>query len=123
MRLAAAAAALSLPLGLCACADKSDAPRPIAGAEASRGLAVIERTGCAACHRVPGVDWPQGTVGGSLAGFADRSLIAGRFPNQPDVLVRWLRDAPSLSPETGMPPMPISDAEARDVAAYLYTLK
>jgi len=123
MRLAAAAAALSLPLGLCACADKTDAPRPIAGAEAVRGLAVIERVGCAACHRVPGVDWPKGTVGGSLAGFADRSLIAGRLPNQPDVLVRWLRDAPSLSPETGMPPMPISDADARDVAAYLYTLK
>ena len=123
MRLAAAAAALSLPLGLCACADKTDAPRPIAGAEAARGLAVIERVGCAACHRVPGVDWPKGTVGGSLAGFADRSLIAGRLPNQPDVLVRWLRDAPSLSPETGMPPMPISDADARDVAAYLYTLK
>jgi len=123
MRLAAAAAALSLPLGLGACADKTDAPRPIAGAEAARGLAVIERVGCAACHRVPGVDWPKGTVGGSLAGFADRSLIAGRLPNQPDVLVRWLRDAPSLSPETGMPPMPISDADARDVAAYLYTLK
>lgn len=119
MRVAAAAALLSL----CACADKSDAPHPVAGADAARGLAVIERVGCAACHRIPGVDWPRGSVGGSLDHFADRSLIAGRLPNQPETLVRWLRDAPSLSPETGMPPIPITETEARDVAAYLYTLK
>lgn len=117
-----AAAALAL-LSLCACADKTDAPRVIAGADADAGLAVIERVGCAACHRVPGVAWPTGSVGGSLDGFAGRSLIAGRFPNQPDTLVRWLRDAPSLSPETGMPPVPITDGQARDVAAYLYTLR
>lgn len=49
-------------------------------------------------------------------------MIAGRFPNQPDVLVRWIRDAPSLSPETAMPATSLSDAEAVDVAAYLYSL-
>lgn len=110
-------------MSLCACADKTDAPRVIAGADAARGMAVMERVGCAACHRIPGVAWPQGSVGGALDGFAQRSLIAGRLPNQPDTLVQWLRDPPSLSPETGMPPMPITDAEARDVAAYLYTMR
>ncbi|MES2035381.1 MAG: c-type cytochrome [Pseudomonadota bacterium] len=114
-----AIAALTL---VCACADKTAAPRPIAGADPERGLAVMEQAGCGACHDVPGLDWPRGTVGGPLAGFGSRTLIAGRFPNQPDVLVTWLRDAPSLSPTTGMPPMPITDAQARDVAAYLYTL-
>ena len=64
-----------------------------------------------------------GVIGGSLDRFAERPLIAGRLPNQPGTLVQWLRDAPSLSPETGMPPMPITDADARDVAAYLYTLQ
>lgn len=121
MRTAVAVTLLSL--GLCACADKTDAPRVIAGADPARGLAVIERVGCAACHRIPGVEWPTGSVGGSLAHFADRSMIAGRLPNQPDTLARWLRDPPSLSPETGMPPMPITDVEARDIAAYLYTLQ
>lgn len=114
-----AIAALTL---VCACADKTAAPRPIAGADPERGLAVMEQAGCGACHDVPGLDWPRGTVGGPLAGFGSRTLIAGRFPNQPDILVTWLRDAPSLSPTTGMPPMPITDAQARDVAAYLYTL-
>lgn len=115
----AAIAALFL---VCACADKSDQPRAIAGADSARGLAVMERTGCGACHDIPGITWPRGTVGGSLEGFATRSLIAGRFPNQPETLVVWLKDAPSLSPTTGMPPMPLTDAQARDVAAYLYTL-
>lgn len=110
-------------VSLCACADKTDAPRVIEGADPARGLAVMERVGCATCHRIPGVAWPKGVIGGSLDRFAERPLIAGRLPNQPGTLVQWLRDAPSLSPETGMPPMPITDADARDVAAYLYTLQ
>lgn len=108
---------------LAACADKRQQPRDITGADAAAGLAVIERLGCAACHQIPGVDWPQGTVGGSLDGFADRSMIAGRFPNQPDTLATWVRNAPSMSATTGMPAMPMTSAEARDVAAYLYTLE
>ena len=112
-----------LLISMTACADKREQPRELTGADAAAGLAVIERVGCAACHRIPGVDWPTGAVGGSLAGFADRSMIAGRFPNQPQALAVWVRNAPSMDPTTGMPAMPISPAEARDVAAYLYTLE
>ena len=56
------------------------------------------------------------------AGFGERTLIGGRFPNRPDTLAQWVRDAPSLDPRTGMTPMPLSEEEARDVTAYLYTL-
>lgn len=107
---------------LCACVDKTDPPRSIMGADAERGLAVMHRVGCAACHVIPGVRWPQGLAGPSLKGFADSPMIGGRFPNRPDILVDWLIDAPSMSPETAMPAMPLTQAEARDVAAYLYTL-
>lgn len=108
--------------GLSACADKADAPRSLAQADPAEGLKLIERHGCAACHVIPGVRWPQGRTGGSLAGVGARPMIAGRLPNQPDVMTRFVRDAPSLLPDTGMPPMPLSESEARDVAAYLYTL-
>jgi cytochrome c551/c552 len=110
-------------LGLGACLDKTDLPRPLAGADPGRGRLIAERVGCAACHEVPDVAWPRGRVGGSLEGFAERPLIAGRFPNQPDILVRWLADAPSLAPDTAMPPQPLTASEARDVAAFLYTLR
>lgn len=106
---------------LVACAEKPTG-RTITGADPDRGLALIESQGCGACHQIPGLDWPRGRVGGSLAGFADRALIAGRHPNQPDVLVRWLRDPPALSPDTAMPASDLTEAQARDVAAYLYTL-
>ena len=108
---------------LVACADKSDPPRTIAGADAARGVEVVQRVGCAACHTTPGVDWPKGASGPSLEGFGERPFIAGRLPNQPDVLTAWVADAPSLSPETAMPPMPLTESEARDVAAWLYTLR
>lgn len=107
---------------LSACGQTSGPDRTIAGAEPARGPAIMDRVGCAACHAIPGIDWPRGTAGPSLEGFAARPMIAGRLPNQPDVLTAWLIDAPSLSPGTGMPPMPLTEAEARDVAAWLYTL-
>jgi len=112
---------LILP-ALSACVDKADLPRPMVQADSAAGLAVIKEVGCAACHAIPGVAWPHGRSGGSLAGFGARPLIAGRAPNQPDVLIRWLIDAPSLDPGTAMPPMPLTQDQARDVAAYLYTL-
>ncbi len=104
-----------------ACAEKPMG-QAINGADPRRGLTLIEAQGCGACHQIPGVTWPRGQVGGSLEGFADRVLIAGRHPNQPDVLVRWLRDPPALSPDTAMPPSTLTEAQARDVAAYLQTL-
>lgn len=113
---------LSLIALLCACGDKSDPPRDITGADADRGLAVIRRVGCASCHRIPGIQWPQGLTGPSLEGFADGPMIGGQFPNRPDVLIDWLIDAPSMAPATAMPAIPLTESEARDVAAYLYTL-
>lgn len=113
---------IALTALLCACADKSEPPRTIMGADAARGLEVIEGIGCAACHDTPGVAWPKGLAGPSLQGFADTPMIAGQFPNRPDQLIRFLKDAPSMAPATAMPAMPLTDAEARDVAAYLYTL-
>ena len=89
-------------------------------ADAAHGRSIIERAGCGSCHTIPGVRWPQGTVGPDLGGLATRGLIAGRLPNRPDVLAAYIRNAPALVPNSAMPAMPVSEAEARDIAAYLY---
>lgn len=89
-------------------------------ADAGRGKMAIERVGCGACHAIPGIAWPQGAVGPSLEGFARQTLIAGHLPNRPDRLAAFVRDAPAALPGTSMPAMPLTEAEARDVAAYLY---
>jgi len=85
------------------------------------GRLAMERVGCGSCHVIPGV-WPEGRVGPSLRGFARQTLIAGRLANRPDLLAAFVRDAPRLVPGTGMPAMPLTEEEARDVAAYLYAV-
>lgn len=89
-------------------------------ANAAQGKAAIERVGCGSCHTIQGIDWPQGKVGPKLDGLANRALIAGKLPNRPEVLASYIRNAPALVPESGMPAMPVSETEARDIAAYLY---
>lgn len=76
-----------------------------------------------ACHAFPDVAWPRGALGPSLDGFGGQGLIAGRLPNQPGVLMQFVRNAPAMVPATAMPAMPMSDQEARDVTAYLLQLK
>ncbi len=91
-------------------------------ASASRGKAVVKRVGCAACHSIPGIDWPKGKAAPALDGFAHRAMIAGRVPNTPELLARFVRNAPAVDATTTMPPMPMTEQESRDVAAFLYEL-
>lgn len=93
---------------------------PLASAE--RGKQAIERVGCASCHRIKGIDWPKGGVAPAIEGLGGRALIAGSLPNKPEMLARFVRDAPALVPETRMPAMPLTEQESRDIAAYLYEI-
>ncbi len=104
-----------------ACKPIPDQSQHMPQASAARGKAAIERAGCGACHDIPGIRWPQGQTGPSLQGFGTQGLIAGRLPNRPDLLAAFVRNAPQTLPGTTMPAMPMTPAEARDVAAYLYS--
>lgn len=84
-----------------------------------RGKVAIERVGCAACHEIPGVAWPKGRTAPSLKGFDDVGVIAGNLPNTPSNLAAFVRNAPKAKPGSTMPAMPLTEQEARDVAAYL----
>lgn len=105
---------------LAACKPPPEQKKQMPQANAAHGKQVIERVGCASCHRIPGIGWPKGKVGPPLEGLRDRALLAGRLPNRPDVLAAYIRNAPALVPDSGMPAMPVSETEARDIAAYLY---
>jgi mono/diheme cytochrome c family protein len=117
-------AALAAVMGVSGCGETQHpaAQRVIKG-DSARGRAVIASVGCGACHEIPGLAGARGIVGPSLAGFARRSYITGGVANRPEELARFVRDAPGFSPVTAMPAMPVSEAEARDVAAFLYTLR
>lgn len=115
-----ASALLPILLMAGACKPPPDEKQFLPFASLDRGRAAIERAGCGACHAIDGIDWPRGTVAPPLHDFADRALIAGRLPNRPDILAAYVRNAPALVPGTAMPAMPISEAEARDIASFLY---
>jgi cytochrome c len=95
----------------------------VVGGDAERGRASLDGFGCGACHVIPGVRGARGMVGPPLNQFALRAYIAGQLPNQPDNLIRWLEDPPAVEPGTAMPNLGVGPATARDMAAYLYTLR
>ena len=64
-----------------------------------------------------------GTVGPPMDHMASRTYIAGRLPNEPGAMIAWLRNPQHFEPKTSMPEMGVSDSDARDIAAYLYTLR
>jgi cytochrome c len=103
------------------CASSKDF-EPTTGGNPSAGKEAIRAYGCAACHNIPGVDAPGGRVGPPLGGFAKRAYIGGELPNTPENLERWVRDPHQVEMHTAMPSLGLTQKEARDVAAYLYTL-
>lgn len=117
--LAKGAPALGLALLLAACDGPPDRTPTLGDADVERGRQLAIHKGCVACHALPGVKWPRGGLGPSLEDFARQGLIAGRLPNQPGVLLQFVRNAPAHLPGTAMPAIPLTDQEARDVTAYL----
>jgi cytochrome c2 len=87
------------------------------------GRALIPRYGCNACHTIPGIRGSHGDAGPPLAGIVGRMYIAGVLTNTPDHMVRWIQDPPGIDPKTAMPNLGVSEKEARDITAYLYSLK
>ncbi len=88
-----------------------------------RGKKLIVGYGCGSCHTIPGIYTARGVVGPPLFFFSRRTMIAGELPNSPDNLVRWIKNPKAVEPGTAMPDLGLSDEQARDIAAYLYTLR
>jgi mono/diheme cytochrome c family protein len=93
------------------------------GGDPGRGRAVIEHFDCGSCHTIPGVRGARGLVGPPLLWYSRRSFIAGELPNTPENTVRWVRAPESVEAGTAMPAAGLSEQQARDVAAYLFTLR
>jgi cytochrome c2 len=100
----------------------SQAPSPLVG-DPDRGAVLIGRQACGACHEIPHIPRADGRVGPPLKGVGGRTIIAGYLPNTPDNLVRWIQSPQTIAPGNAMPNMGLSDRDARDIAAFLDTLR
>lgn len=122
--LAAVSIAFCLALTACTGGKESGAENSmIAGGNAQRGKQVIRESGCGACHIIPGIRRARGLVGPPLLDFGDRTMIAGEIPNTPPNLVRWIQNPKAVEPKTAMPDLGLTDQQATDAAAYLFTLR
>jgi cytochrome c len=108
-------------LALAGCSRESEPVLRVAGGDAERGRVVLDQYQCGVCHVIPGVPAAVGRVGPALDHYAQRPYLAGKFPNEPERLVSWILDAPAMAPQTAMPAIAMSQQDARDAAAYLYT--
>ena len=95
----------------------------LANSDTERGRAAIRKYGCGSCHDIPGVSGAAGMVGPPLGRIAQRVYIAGVLPNEPDNMIKWIENPPGVDPKTAMPYMGVTPRDARDIAAYLYTLR
>lgn len=113
---------VAVALALAGCDDRARSAAAMTGGDPERGRTIIRAYGCGSCHTVPGVPGADATVGPPLVGFARRHYIGGVLQNTPVNLVRWILDPQAVDSLTAMPTLRLSEAEARDAAAYLYTL-
>jgi cytochrome c len=95
----------------------------IPGGDPNRGADVIRARDCGTCHRIPGIHGADGTAAAPLTLMGRRTYIAGRLPNVPETMVRFILAPQDIDPRTAMPDLGLSEQEAIDVAAYLYTLR
>ncbi|HYE95313.1 MAG TPA: c-type cytochrome [Rubricoccaceae bacterium] len=109
---------------LAACDDGAERmAAQMTGGSPSRGRVLIQQVGCGSCHTIPGVPGAAARVGPPLAGIAGRTYLAGRLENTPSNMLRWLLTPQAVDSLTAMPSVGLTEAQARDVAAYLYTLR
>jgi cytochrome c1 len=94
--------------------------RALTGGEPGRAPPLMIRYGCGGCHAIPGVPGADGRVAAPLKGLRERVYVGGVARNTPQNLIDWIVNPRALSPRSAMPRTGITEAEARDVAAYLY---
>ena len=98
--------------------------RPAKAGTAARGASLFRSANaCPGCHTIRGTA-AHGDVGPDLTHVASRlTLAAVTIPNRPGDLLEWIRDPQHVKPGAKMPGLGLSDAQFRDLAAYLEGLR
>lgn len=112
-----------LAMAIAACAEsKAAGPDNFTG-DAGRGADLVRHYQCGACHDIPGIAGANGNVGPPLHRIGTRTYIAGFIQNSPDNMADWIENPQRALPGNAMPTIGIPQKDARDIAAFLYTLK
>jgi len=94
----------------------------LTGGNPAIGKEKLTYYGCTACHQIPGIRTATGMVGPNLSNVRSRSYLAGQLPNTPSNMMLWIQKPENLKPHTAMPDTGVSEGDARDITAFLYSL-
>jgi cytochrome c1 len=112
---------LLLLLVLAACARPlGRVEKSASGGDVEQGRAAIVYYGCGSCHTIPGVPGAVALVGPPLNQFEQRHYIAGALTNTAENLAYWIQFPQRVEPGTAMPDLNVTEADARNIVAYLY---
>jgi cytochrome c len=97
-------------------------PAPnVAGNPENGGRLFVSR-GCGGCHTLETSAGATGLVGPRLTNVVLRPTLAGEaIQTTPENLARWIMDPPAMKPGTAMPKLGLTEQEAQDIAAFLYS--
>jgi mono/diheme cytochrome c family protein len=85
-----------------------------------RGHDEIVYYGCGACHKIGGVRGADADVGPPLTDFKDKLYIVGRLRLTRQNAVRWIMSPQEIEPQTVMPDLGVTRAQAEAITTYLY---
>jgi cytochrome c len=107
-----------------ACSDKPSQSSPLfVNANPRRAKAAFTKYGCIACHTIPAVPGFNILTAPPLVGISQRSYLAGMLKNTPENLRLWIQHPRRVNPHTAMPDQGVTDQDALDMVAYLYTTR
>ena len=118
------AVVVTLSCSCISCSDsKVQAATSSTDGDPARGKDKIASYGCGSCHTIPGVVGAAGLVGPPLTGIGNRVYIAGILLNNSENIARWIEDPHAVDQLTVMPNVHATPEDARDMAAFLSTVR
>ena len=114
---------VTVAAGACSSHPAKPSTRVVTGGSADLGKDAVDHYGCGRCHTIPGVKRASALVGPPLIHWSKRSFIAGELANTPDNLIRWIQNPKEVEPGTDMPVLGVTPEDARNIAAYLMSIR
>ena len=95
----------------------------VPGGDPDRGAELIISYQCGECHYIPGIEDADGRDAPGLQIWPNRAFVADSAPNTPENVIAFIQNPAAVQPGSPMPDLGVSEEEARDITAYLFTLR
>lgn len=95
----------------------------VTGGDPQAGKQKIVVHDCHSCHVIPGIEGDARLLGPTLDHWSGRDTILDRWPNNSVNLEKWIRHSEQMLPGTTMRMMSVNEQDAKDIAAYLFSIR